>query len=176
MSVLLALDVATICGFAVGEIGTENPRTALELATSGGIPQPLSGTHRIGRPGIPDGQFYANYEQWVDDLITIHNPAMVVYEAPFISGGNKMHAAFRLLGMSAITDLICYKKSVPVRSAHNATVRKYFCGTGNAKREIMKQKIKDACDLRGWKYEDDNHADALAVWEYSQALLLGVIK
>ena len=173
--VVLALDVATVCGFAVGEIGTENPKTALELATSGGIPQPLSGTHRIGKPGLSDGQFYLNYEIWLNDLITFHNPAMVVYEAPFISGGNKMRAAFRLLGMSAITDLTCQKKSVPVRSAHNATARKYFCGTGNAKREIMKRKIQEACDARGWKYADDNEADALAVWEYSQAMLLGVI-
>jgi len=173
--VVLALDVATVLGFAVGSIGNESPRTALELATRGGLPQPHSGTFRIAKPKTDDGRFYSNYESWLNDMITLHNPDMVVYEAPFIAGGNKMHAAFRLLGLSAITDLTCFNKNVACRSAHNATVRKYFCGTGNAKREIMKQKINEACDARGWTYKDDNEADSLAVWEYSQAMLLGLI-
>lgn len=57
-----------------------------------------------------------------------------------------------------------------------STVRKHFVGTGNLKRDEAKRAVMDRCRLLGWPIangegrDDDNRADANAVWAYSMAL------
>lgn len=174
--IVLALDVATVVGFAVGAIDKAPPPTALEASSQGGVSQPLSGSQRIGHQRMDAGAFFASYERWLRDMIGVHTPDIIVFEAPFISGGKQMNAAIRLLGMAAVTELVAHHLGVRIFSAHMSKVRKHFCGTGHAKRDIIKKKIQDACDARGWFYADDNAADALAVWDYTAACLTGRAK
>ena len=173
MASVLALDIATTTGFAFGPVGSAAPATALEASAGAADPQPLSGTKRIGSKGTPDGDFYAAYERWLMDMISVNSPDMIVYEAPFVGSGKHINTAKRLLGLAAITEKIASQKGVKIFDAHNATVRKHFCGRGSAPRKDLKRMVQEECDRRGWKYSDDNEADALALWDFSKACLAG---
>ena len=175
MKIVLALDVATTTGFAVANVGLLPPATPLEAVAQGGVKQPHSGSQRMGSANMDDGAILSAYKQWLEDMIAVHNPDCVVYEAPFMS--NKFfNAGKRLLAMAGITESVCNSKKVKVFTANMGTVRKYFCGTGKANRKTIKRLIQTACDQRGWTYKDDNESDALAVWEYSAACLTGRIE
>ena len=171
MTKLLFLDIATVTGFAVGEIGTDAPATALERASGVKEPQPLSGTKHIGSPQLSTGAFYSAYERWLRDMVGVHKPDMIVYEAPFIGSGKKAQAAFKLLGMAAITNLVAYREKVKIIPAHNASIRKHFCGKGNAPRKELKRLVMEECTKRGWTFADDNEADALAGFDFTRTCL-----
>ena len=173
MASVLALDVATVTGWAVGPIGAAAPATALEASAGITDPQPLSGTHRIGIKGTKDGAFFSAYEHWLRDLVAVHAPDYIVYEAPYISTDKHIKTARRLLGMAAITEMTAHQLGVKVFEANNATVRKHFCGKGNAPRGELKRMVQEECTRRGWVFTDDNEADALSLFDYAKACLVG---
>ena len=170
MKAILTLDIATVTGFAIGPVSAA-PATGLEASAGVFAPQPLSGSERIGNKHQSDGAFMASWFDWLFDLIAVHDPAIIIYEAPFVSGTKHINTARRLLGMAAIVEMVAHQKGVKIFQAHNATIRKHFCGKGNAPRAELKQRVKDECDRRGWTYEDDNEADALALFDYACACL-----
>lgn len=171
---VLALDVATTTGFAFGDVGLLPPATDLEIAAQGGSKQPHSGSQRMGSKNSDNGMVFQKYREWLEDMITLHNPDVVVFEAPYMDN-RFFNTAQRLFGMAGVTESVCAEKKVKCFSANIGRTRKYFCGTGNAKTKVIKKLVQDACDLRGWTYVDDNEADALGVWEYTAACLTGRI-
>ena len=66
MSTMLALDLATCTGWAVGPAGAV----------------PSSGEERIGAPGIGIGEFLDIYGNWLADMITVHAPQVVIFQLP----------------------------------------------------------------------------------------------
>ncbi len=171
MNEVLALDVATVTGWAFGSVGTVAPSTSLEASAGISDPQPFSGVERIGSKELSDGQFFAKYESWLQDLIVVNGPDTILYEAPYISTDKHIKTARRLLGMAAITEKVASQMRIKVFEANNATVRKHFCGKGSAPRKDLKRLVQIECDRRGWIYADDNEADALALWDYAKACL-----
>lgn len=173
--IVLALDIATITGFAVGPTDLFVPATDLELSAHGGIPQPISGYKRMCKPGADDGTVLMVYEVWLTNMIRDHKPDVLVFEAPYIGG--RFNAANRLFKMVGETEKVAKKLGVSlVFSANIGTVRKYFTGKGRGKnRAESKQLTMDACKLRGWSYGGDDEADALSVWEFSCACLTGYL-
>lgn len=169
--VILALDLASVTGVAFGRAGET----------------PLSLSHRIAEPGAGVGEFLDRYSDWLADLITEHGPAVIVFEAPLIwSGKTALDTARKLIGLAGDTERIAYRRQIKCREANGAQVTKFFTGRGSfpapdaaktqaqkrlARKLAKKRAVIDQCKALGWHAEDDNAADALAVFAFAENCL-----
>ncbi|OAN53875.1 hypothetical protein A6A04_13360 [Paramagnetospirillum marisnigri] len=164
---LLALDLATVTGWAYAPIPAAPPPTELERAASL-PPEPLGGTFRSGEPGCSVGRFLSLYGDWLARHLADLNPAGVIYEAPILPEQANHATTIKLMGLAAVTELICHRRRIPwVRTAQPSSVKLTFTGHGRA----TKDKMIAACKARGWTPIDDNHGDALALWEHGCGLV-----
>ncbi|MBI1179128.1 MAG: hypothetical protein GC201_01120 [Alphaproteobacteria bacterium] len=142
---------------------------AFHLGWAYGLPggKPTSGHHKIGKSGFSDGEFFAAYHDWLCDMITVRGPSRVCWEAPFIRGVNNLQTAKRLMGLSAITDLVVCKRELRGNEMNVATVKKFFTGNGRAEKADMVYRAKQC----GHEITDHNEADALGCWYYAESCL-----
>ena len=169
---LLALDLATHAGWAVGPIPAAREALAIGALSgaSGAIVKPLSGHVQFGGPGVDTGMVLGRYRTWLNDTIAFHAPHGIIWEAPLPAGAHgSQQTAVRLIGLSALTEEICAARRIPWRrKANNQKIKKFFAGHGRAD----KARVKEACAQMGWgEISDDNEADALAVWAFGVSLI-----
>lgn len=147
---ILALDLGGVTGWACGKPGAD----------------PVSGSHRIpGDRGDP--AYFDHFGGWLADMLTVHAPRLLVYEAPILTGA-KTHfqTAFRLIGLAAITQMIAHRREiVRIEAANNATVKKHVLGNGRAEKIEMIDEMR----RRGWEPRDEHAADALGVLLWAEA-------
>lgn len=129
-------------------MGTAAPKTGLCP-----LPSPVDG--RLGAP-------LELYERWFGGVIAGFRCAMIPlkvgFEAPVIMGRSP---DLLLIGLAAVTQLVCYKRGVPCQAYNNQSIKKAFTGRGNAK----KRETIARCLALGWEVgADDNRADAAAGW------------
>lgn len=146
--VLLCLDLASTIGWACG-----SPELLQEAV--------------YGSTKLPDdvslGRQYGFFGDWLADTITEYRPTDLVIEAPFL--GNSLRAGRKLFGMTAIAELIAWRRDLRFSEHHASTVRKTFCGSGRAdKDEVMR-----VCKARGFVPTDHNAADAIALLHHASA-------
>lgn len=147
---IMALDLGGVTGWACARPGAE----------------PVSGSHRI--PGDRgDGFYFDHYSQWLADMLTVHAPRLLVYEAPVLTHGKtSIQTAFRLMGLAAITEAVAHRREIRrVETANNATVKKHVTGNGRAEKIDMLEAMR----RRGWEPRDEHAADALGVLLYAEA-------
>ena len=161
---LLALDIATVTGFAYGPVPNAPPPTALEVASGAPAPKPWSGIHRMAPPGASVADVMLGFDRFATELIALAKPRVLVFEAPLLKTGNSnITTARKLLGMAAWCEALAKRAGVGmIREAHNQTVKRHFAAHGRA----TKEQIIAECRGRGWEVCDDNEADALALWDY----------
>ncbi len=156
---VLALDLATMTGWAVGEPGTA----------------PRFGSMRFAREGHSMAAHFAGCMQWLADFNAVERPRLIVFEAPippvFKLGKTNMDTTRWLIGLCSVVEATLYGKGFDVREASVSDVRRFFLGTGNIKRDDAKIATKRRCRELGWMVGDDNAADACALWLYQCALL-----
>jgi Holliday junction resolvasome RuvABC endonuclease subunit len=160
MKRVLALDIATTTGFAV-----DRP---------GGGDKPLTGTFRSEHDGDDLGQAYVEFEQQLCDLIAVHAPEVLTFEAALVIGGKKgttrptnIATVRKLFGLSAVAELVGTRANLEVYEAHIQTVRRHFVGNGRAE----KPEIYDRCKLLGWDVRSMDASDAAAIWDYTRHTL-----
>jgi crossover junction endodeoxyribonuclease RuvC len=164
---LLALDLATRLGWAYAPIPAEPLPTDLEVAGRP-TPQPLGGMWRIGDPGCRVGRFLSLYGDWLWTKLEELKPAGLIYEAPILPDVPNHGTAVKLMGLTAITEMVTHRRRMAwVRSAQPSSVKLSFTGSGKAGKDQMVA----ACRARGWEPEDDNHADAMALWCHGVGLV-----
>lgn len=148
---LLTLDLATKTGFAVGDISSGE--------------RPLSGVHTLPSTGDDIGRFLLAFDKWLSDMIAFHKPETIVFEAPlFLAGGkSNISTARKLMCLAGMTEYFCSKHKVSCAECHVGTIKKYFTGSGSAK----KPQMIAAARARGFEPKDDNEADALAIYFYT---------
>ena len=165
---ILALDIATRAGFAIGRPGAI----------------PRSGTLVLKRPGEPREVAYSNFLFWLWDRLSTERPALIVKEAPFHLGAfaKKSNSEANVVlsyGLHAIVEGIAHRHSIRCENVPANTVRKHFIGRADlGKRVKTKQGVISRCHLLGLMPEDckdDNRADALAVFDYAAATFGRVI-
>jgi hypothetical protein len=170
MSGVLALDLATVVGFAI-DGHKRNSRGAII---------PISGSFRAGPPfqdGMDHGPAFVDLRDRIVDLVTVHTPRYAIFEAPlpFAGGSNvKVHASpatvRKLFGFCAVAEEVLTRLGVQVMEANVQDVRRHFCGNARAKKPDVQQMCRVLC----WPFADDNEADALALWDFARgALKLG---
>lgn len=156
--VVLALDIASCTGFAVGRIGQPKPEA--------------SGSITFGRgKGAPRCEKGAHMVRWMNDMFKVHSPDVISIEAP-LSGharnrGQSNENATRLaLGMIFLAESLGELKGCRVSERPVQTVRKFFIGHGNLKGEVAKACVFDKCAFIGCNPGDDNESDAIALWSF----------
>jgi hypothetical protein len=156
--IVLALDLASISGWAVGEPGGE----------------PVHGSHRFASKGASHEAIFANAFHWTSGIVAEHKPTLVVWEAPlagFKTGKTTNDVSTILFGLPAVVGAAVYISGIfDIRKADTRDVRLHFIGC-NPKRAQAKPMVVRQCHAMGFQVYDDNEADALAVWHYMCALL-----
>ncbi len=154
----LALDLATRAGWAFGSPGSRPVAGSIELPRGGG-------------PGQL-GAVNAALADALRDLLTLHEPARIVFEAPAMHmAGRSPHTARLLIYLAGVTELIAYRWEIPCFEAQVKTVRSKL---GIRKQEgdrDFKAAVMRWCRAQGHEPRDDNQADALALLAYSQRVL-----
>lgn len=161
---VLALDVATKTGWAIGNTSDNRP---------------VSSTQRIAPPGSSAGFLFLNFAKWLTDLMKVDRPDIVFFEAPLDprwvkSGRTNMQTVRRLMTMAGLVEMVCEGRGIyDVREADVPDVRHHFLGTRSMKGERAKRMTLNKCHTLGWEPVDDNAADALALWSYGVSTIKG---
>lgn len=160
---VLALDLSTRgCGWAVAH------RDALVSAPLIQMPCPVHGVWKLRVEGWPldaHGKVYARLERKMLEQITMDDVTAIVMEAPLPAGASMGPNAARLqLGLAAVVDLIAEREGLNVWEIHNATLKKFATGSGNADKAMM----LDAAAQK-WRPAptDHNAADALHLLDFA---------
>ncbi len=159
MTTILALDLASVSGWACGE--------------PGGTPD--HGSVRFAKAGASHEAIFAGALQWMSAICAERQPGIVVWEAPmstsFKRGKTNINTTTLLYGLPAVIGAVAYLRGIfDVRKADTRDVRNHFIHQ-NPKRAIAKRLVMKQCEHLGWDVADDNEADALATWSFTCALL-----
>jgi Holliday junction resolvasome RuvABC endonuclease subunit len=148
---ILTLDVATNTGFCVG---------------ASDDPNPAFGHFTIPPTGDDVGRFGIFFEDWLTALIDFRQIGIVVFEAPILPRQTQLMTVRKLSGLALLVEMICRRRKIKCREARASSVKKFFAGTGKAK----KVDTMEVCRRYGWRVKTDDEADACALWAYSVAL------
>lgn len=153
---VLAVDCGTVSGAAVdGERGI-----------------PILTSKRLGAIDADDhGARYAVFEQWLCDLIAVHQPTAFAFESPLVPRGNNVltnaNTIRFLLGLAAVAELVGTRAGLEVFEANVQQVKRHFAGNGRADKTAMMQR----CRLLGWNAKNHNEADAAGLWALAKSTL-----
>jgi len=160
---ILALDLATVVGFALGDLR--------------GVK--ISGSRRLPSTGDDIGLFACSFEDWLTIGLKRHRPEKVVYEQPIMRGSDTTLATCRkLYGMAWETERVCRRlvklgalPPFPVQEINISDWRVHFLGRGNVPRDrkSIKAAVMQMCRVRGFHFDDDNEAEAIAILDYALA-------
>ena len=158
---IAALDVATTCGFACGVLG-EIPR---------------AGSVRFGLISRdPPEEVFAAAIEWAAAFFERERPDILMLEMMLppqaMLNKTSRQVRDRLAGLHGIM-LGCARRAGVGEFVHVSVgdIRRHFIGDGHLKRNAAKREVIRRCVQLGWRADDDNAADALAIWSYACALL-----
>lgn len=153
---VLALDVATTCGCAIGEAGGTPRAWSVDLGKR-----------------LSDGERFAKSIGLARWACQKFEPDLVAIEAP-VGGAKTSHL---LVGMWACIAGEVNRAGITSIKVNIAAVRKHFLGKhlttkhfpglrpDKAKLEI-KRTVMNRCAALGWQVEDHDSADAAAIWDF----------
>lgn len=156
---ILALDIATVTGYAIGVAG--------EIPRSGSVRLKKSIDHLFVAP--------FNMGCFIRDIFALDKPDLVAIEHFLNPIAQKSADAIILQLMCfGAAIYVCMSHGVRIQTAMPATIRKHFCGAANAgKRADTKRMVLNrAKSLRYIPADctDDNRADACALFDYASAI------
>jgi len=123
---VLALDLATACGVAIGDIkGTKLPRYSTQTFQN--------------KQWDGAGIRYVNFCAYVTDAIKDHGIDLVVYEG--VQSHTGTIAAHLYGGWLATLQIVCESNNVPYRAFGVGEIKKFWTGKGSASKQDM---IKEA--------------------------------
>lgn len=171
---VLALDLATVTGWAV---------------YSSGMSRPFSG--HIKLPPNPEVVGPAALKLWefLNDQHKMHRFTHIGFEAQHIAarppkldengkkvskGGIDINVIYKLIALGGITEMFAAAAGIHCYKVPIATWRKFFLGKGSGfNRAAAKQMCLSRCEQLGWDTLDDNAAEALGILDYFLDLLPG---
>lgn len=161
---VLALDLASVTGVAVGNFGDRPTAWSVDLGE-----------------GKPEDFKFSQALVLTHKLIATHSPDLIAIEAP-VGGPKTSHF---LVGLVACVRGCAFNRGVRVVPHNIAAIRKHFVGghvTSSAYKHLDPKRRKAAarnagknlvmqrCRQLGWDCDDDNAADACALWDYCCSL------
>lgn len=152
---ILSLDITTLTGWAYGAVG-EVPR---------------AGAVRFAPSGASHGEIGRGFLRWFTDFIAVSPVDTLFYEVPldprWMGGKTNFSTARIVIGLPFLLETVASAKSINrIREVTVNDVRKVFIGKSPKKGE-GKLLVQEKCRALGWKFADDNAADALALWAFA---------
>jgi hypothetical protein len=166
MTKILAIDPATVTGFAVGQTDGE----------------PVWGT-RSFRHGQSNGEIISMFRFWLNGAIQQEYPKIVCFEAPYIArpgpqrkgGPPPQNAATlrRLLGIVGQIEATCAELSIECYETPTQEFTKFFTGRGRWPGGSAAKKAQTilACKRLGWLDVSADEADALSLFCYAESII-----
>lgn len=154
MRKVLALDLATNVGFAVGIPGGE----------------PAFGSHRLPATQQDVGAFAGAFDTWLRALLREHSPiGVVVFCATILPRHVQANIATvrKLNGLAWHTEFVAKADGFRCFEMYEAQARKTFTGSGKSK----KPEVRARCDALGWSTANEDESDALCAWVHACAQL-----
>lgn len=143
---VLALDLGTKCGYAL-----RNRDGKIIHGTEAFTP----------RKSWTPGQRWQRFRSWLNETIVTHQVHAIAYEdVKRHIGTDAAHAYGAFL---ALVELAADSHRLTLHPVGVGTIKKQFTGKGNAKKDEM---VADA-KRRGFRPEDDNAADAIAILDWA---------
>lgn len=172
---ILVFDPATHCGWACGLAGAE--------------PADMQWGAR-DFSAKSNGEVLATFRAWVSNLCFVYKPTVCVYETPYIPQPRQAFTRRglaskspppmnplvlrRLLGMTGNIDAVCFELRIRCFESTSQEFTKYVTGKGRypGGRDEKKQKVIEGVGRYGFDVQgDDNAADALALWLWTEAIV-----
>lgn len=141
---ILALDLATACGWAIGA-PSETPRF---------------GTHVLPSCGDDVGKFAWAFHDWLTPLVSTERPHLIIYEAPVLPRQTTPATVIKLNGLAYDTEKIARYHRVRVVKANVSRLKKFWTGSGRATKDDMMA----AARRQGLRVRTEHDADACAAW------------
>lgn len=125
-------------------------------------------------PGAEDHTFpltCARLGRSITELCRMLKIEHVAVEKPIVAMGanNAAHTMVALMKLTGGIITVAAMTGASVSEPAISTVRKHFIGQGNLRSQDAKRAVMERCRLLGWPYQDDNQADANAVWAFAMA-------
>jgi hypothetical protein len=179
---LLALDVATVTGWAYGVPGS----------------RPEWGGFRAGRRGVETGECLHLFQLWLDERVETWRPDWIVFEAPYVprtaptrirTRTGEIVATLpaktppidikvlrRLISLCGLVEMIAWQHQVRCREEASNVICRHFTGHGSwGGRAEKKAATQRMCAVYGWSGVTEDEADALALWVYAEAVLYPMV-
>lgn len=119
------------------------------------------------------GQRWQRFRSWLAETIVAHNINVLAYEIVIQAQGRSSVAAGDVYGgFKAVMEMVADSHRLEIHPVHVATVKKTWTGNHMAKKPDMILQAK----ARGFRVEDDNEADALAILHWAMAKEAGTWK
>jgi hypothetical protein len=159
---ILALDVATCTGFCRG--------------APGDAPAQI-GSVRFGSVNASDNAVFAHALKWASKLLEPEpRPTIIVLEAmlpPMVKVGNTSAAVRdRLAGLHGVIRAVAHLRGIYDIDEYSVSeIRRHFLGDHLIKRKLAKSETMLRCRQLGWVVDDDNQADAAALWSLAASMI-----
>lgn len=160
MTDILALDIATTCGWARGHVGQ----------------QPTAGSISFGRD-CSENVVFAKAIGWFSNFLApLPRPDMLILEAMLpggaMRGETNIGTRDRLAGLHAIVRGVAHIRGIyDISVVDVGTVRAHFIGARNLKRDLAKREVLEKCRKLGFPATDHNSGDAIATWHFACSLI-----
>jgi Holliday junction resolvasome RuvABC endonuclease subunit len=165
---VLFADIATVCGIAVDPPGGgDKPLTCVVLAR---------------HSGDDLGEAFDALDRGFTDLIAVHRPDEIAFEAsfPFQGEGSSTrptnyHTLRKTLGLVAIVEKCAWRAGIAPWECNISAIRKHFTGVGRFKTSAdAKAQVFHRCKVLGWQVKNLDEADAAAGWSFAKGMLQGL--
>ena len=162
---VLALDLATHCGWAV---------------FSEGMDRPFFGSLTLKRKGAENGEAFEKLRQFLAEKRTLYGVTHIIIENQHIAANTDRQRIVLLMGFAAMVEWFCHRTGIIVHCVEPGTWRKHFIGHGRLKRAEAKKRCMDQCNLLGWYPPDDDAGDACGILDFYLSLLeatpMGIVR
>lgn len=154
---ILAIDPGSKTGWAIVEGG------AIAHCVESGVQE-----FSLKR-GESVGMRFVRFRKWLNDLLALWRPDLIVYEQAHHRGGaaTELCVGFvtRILELAVVAE-----PSINHMSCHSMTLKKWATGKGKSDKKAMMQVAESRCVGTSTIVLDDNHADAilLGLWAYEE--------
>lgn len=160
---ILALDTATVTGWAAGRPGETPQWGARDFSGRGG-----------------NGEVGGKFRFWLQGMCHQLQPRLIVFESPYVPFPRKDNQRApmmnpltlrRLMGLALIVETTAWELRIKSFEATTGEISKFFTGTSrHGGRDQKKAATIAMCRRYGWDVaENDDAADALALWCMAEA-------
>jgi hypothetical protein len=155
--IILALDLATTCGWARGEPGSV----------------PVCGAVRFGNADSKADAVFAEALVWFSNFLKAEPRIdMLMLESLLpmeaMKGETSRATRDRLAGLHGVVRAVACARGIgEIAEVSVLSVRHHFCGMRNSSKDDVLEKCREL----GWPAQDHNAADAAATWSFACALV-----